>query len=124
MRATTIGKNVSNCSYLLQYLASLSVLLLSPIACDSPAQEVDQVRRGAAVATPAFVQKNSADPQAPQTSVAVQFTSAQTAGDLNVVVVGWNDSTSSVSSVTDTKGNVYQLAIGPTARPGSLSQSI
>jgi Domain of unknown function (DUF1929)/Bacterial Ig domain len=41
-----------------------------------------------------------------------------------VVIVGWNDSTSRVSSVTDTKGNVYQLAVGPTILSGTVSQSI
>ena len=57
------------------------------------------------------------------TSVSVVYSSAQTAGDLNVVAVGWNDTVSSVSSVTDTKGNLYSLAVGPTKGTG-LSQSI
>ena len=57
------------------------------------------------------------------TSVSVAYGRAQTGGDLNVVVVGWNDTVSSVSSVTDTKGNIYSLAVGPT-RGTSLSQSI
>ena len=62
--------------------------------------------------------------RAPQTTVNVSFTGAQTAGDLNVVVVGWNDSTATVNSVTDSKGNVYTRAVGPTIVSGSLSQSI
>jgi hypothetical protein len=57
-------------------------------------------------------------------TVPVAFTSAQTAGNLNVVVVGWNDTTATVSSVTDSKGNAYTLAVGPTARSGQLSQAI
>jgi hypothetical protein len=56
--------------------------------------------------------------------VTVAYASAQTAGDLNVVVVGWNDSIAHVTSVGDTAGNVYQLAIGPTVITGALSQSI
>jgi hypothetical protein len=59
--------------------------------------------------------------------VNVTYTTAQKAGDLNVVIVGWNDTTAQISSVTDTKGNVYQLAVGPTAYDGAfgaLSQSI
>ena len=48
----------------------------------------------------------------------------QTAGDLNVVVVGWNDATAIVNSVTDSKGNVYTRAVGPTTVSGTLSQSI
>ena len=79
---------------------------------------------GEASAAIAFVQRNYATPQSAQTSVPVIFTAAQTAGNLNVVVVGWNDSTAAVNSVTDTKGNVYVLAVGPTAVAGKLSQSI
>ncbi len=71
-----------------------------------------------------YVQSNYATPQSADTTVTVPFTSAQTAGDLNVVVVGWNDSTATVSSVTDTSGNVYALAVGPTMVSGYLSQSI
>lgn len=71
-----------------------------------------------------YAQGNFATPQAPQTSVAVTYESMQTAGDLNVVVVGWNDSTATVASVTDTKGNVYMRAVGPTIVSGTISQSI
>jgi len=65
-----------------------------------------------ALAEPAFIQVNSATPQNPQTSVAASYSQAQTAGNLNVVVVGWNG-TPSVNSVTDTKGNTYVRAVGP-----------
>jgi hypothetical protein len=71
----------------------------------------------------ALAQVAAATPQSPTASVPVTFPGAQTAGDLNVVVVGWNDTTSQVSSVTDTVGNTYQLAVGPTKGTG-LSQSI
>ena len=71
-----------------------------------------------------YVQGNYATPQTPQTTVNVAFIAAQVAGDLNVVVVGWNDSTASVGSVTDSKGNAYALAVGPTIIAGTLSQSI
>jgi hypothetical protein len=77
-----------------------------------------------AAAAIVYVQGNSATPQSPQTSVAVTFKSAQSVWDLNVVVVGWNDTTAVVKSVTDTTGNVYVLAVGPTQVSGSLSQSI
>ena len=70
-----------------------------------------------------FVQVNSATPHPTSTSVAVTYSAAQTAGNLNVVEVGWNDTTSSVSTVTDSKGNSYLLAVGPTRGTG-LSQSI
>ncbi len=75
-------------------------------------------------ATISYVQGNSATPQTAQSMVSVPFTAAQSAGDLNVVVVGWNDSTAVVSAVTDTKGNPYTRAVGPTVQSGTASQSI
>src|SRR5215470_11298863 len=72
----------------------------------------------------AFVQSNSATPQSPQTTVAVVYTLAQTAGNLNVVVVGWNDSTATVSSVVDSKGNTYALAAAPVVQTGVATQAI
>jgi hypothetical protein len=53
----------------------------------------------------------------------VSYPAAETAGDLNVVVVGWNDTTASVSSISDSRGNSYALAVGPTSGTG-LRQSI
>ncbi|MGH8277325.1 MAG: fibronectin type III domain-containing protein, partial [Steroidobacteraceae bacterium] len=52
------------------------------------------------------------------------FAALQLSGDLNVVVVGWNDSTRTVSSVTDTAGNAYSLAAGPTVQSGTATQAI
>jgi hypothetical protein len=71
-----------------------------------------------------FVQLNDATPQLTLTKVTVTYTAAQGAGALNVVIVGWNDTTSSVVSVTDSLGNNYALAVGPTAVSGFLTQSI
>jgi fibronectin type 3 domain-containing protein len=56
--------------------------------------------------------------------VAIKYAKAQTAGNLNVVVVGWNDNTSTVASVTDSSKNTYALAVGPTAMAGCCQQSI
>ena len=39
----------------------------------------------------AFAQVASATPQTPSATVSASYPAAQTAGDLNVVVVGWND---------------------------------
>ena len=72
---------------------------------------------------PTFVQVKSATPQTASASVALTYTVAQTAGNLNVVVVGWNDTTSTVSMVGDSLGNNYALAIGPTSGTG-VRQSI
>jgi hypothetical protein len=80
----------------------------------------------AAASTPNFVQCNSAAPQTPQTNVKLAYTAAQSRGNLNVVIVGWNDATAQISSLTDSKGNAYQLAVGPTVLTGSfaLSQAV
>ena len=75
-------------------------------------------------ATISYVQSSYATPQTPQTTVNVTYTAAQVAGDLNVVVVGWSDSTATVSSVVDSKSNAYALAVGPTVQSGIASQSI
>ena len=58
-----------------------------------------------------------------QTSVKVIYPQAQTAGDLNLVVVGWNDTSATVQSVTDGVGNSYVLAAGP-VKGTALTQSI
>src|SRR5205823_196633 len=73
-----------------------------------------------------FVRANSGPPsiQPSNTTVAVAFTGAQTAGNLNVVAVGWGDTSSTISSVTDSRGNIYSLAIGPTSNSAGLRQSI
>jgi hypothetical protein len=69
-----------------------------------------------------FVQVASAIPQS--ASIVTVPLGTQTAGDLNVVAVGWNDSTTHVASVSDTKGNTYVRAVDPTVVLGVASQSI
>ncbi len=64
-----------------------------------------------------FVQANSAR------AVSAPFTLAQAAGDLNVVVIGWGDTTSTITSVTDSAGNTYAPAVAPTQGTG-LTQAI
>ena len=71
----------------------------------------------------AFVQVNSTVPQSAAAAVVLPFTGAQTVGNLNVVVVGWNDSTAKVQSLVDSSGNAYVLAAGPTVRLGFGSQA-
>src|ERR1700738_4922574 len=48
--------------------------------------------------SPNFVQGHSAVPQSTLTQVMVPYAAAQRIGDLNVVIVGWNDSSAQVSS--------------------------
>jgi hypothetical protein len=62
-----------------------------------------------------FVQVNYKTSNPSGSSLVVPYPAAQTAGNLNIVVVGWNDTTSTVSSITDTRGNTYTRAVGPTA---------
>jgi len=59
----------------------------------------------------AFVQGNYAVPQSSPTSVTATYTGAQTAGNLNVVAVGVNNSTTTISvahpvSPTDSCGSI------------------
>lgn len=70
-----------------------------------------------------FQQVAAATPQTASATVTVPYSAPQRAGDMNVVIVGWNDTTASVTSVTDSAGNTYSLAIGPTVGQG-LQQSI
>jgi glucose/arabinose dehydrogenase/PKD repeat protein len=76
-----------------------------------------------APATPAFVQVNAATPQTPKSLVTTTFSQAQTAGNLNAVVVGWNEASGNISSVSDSAGNLYQVA-APTVRGSGLSQAV
>ena len=66
---------------------------------------------------------NAVTPQTNQSTVTVTYTSAQIAGDTNILAIGWNNTTSNITSVTDSAGNTYQLAV-PTARGSGLSQAI
>jgi PKD repeat protein len=74
-----------------------------------------------------FIQANSsAEPTSasPSSSVSVRLAAAQAAGHLNVVVVAWRDATARIQSVTDTAGNMYQLAVGPTVDAAVGTQAI
>jgi hypothetical protein len=57
-------------------------------------------------------------------TVSATFVSAQTAGNFNVISIGWADSTTIVNGVTDSRGNVYSLAVGPTRNTGNATQYI
>ena len=72
----------------------------------------------------AFVQIAASSPTGFVPSVTAKLGQAQTAGDLNVVAIGWNDATSTISQVTDSSGNAYALAIGPTRLGSDISQAI
>ena len=103
---------------------TINAMAVAPGLNNSPVASGDYSIGTQGTGTITFVQGNYATPQSPSTTVSVAYTGAQTAGDLNVVVVGWNDSTSLVNSVVDSNGNNYTLAVGPTSVSGTLSQSI
>lgn len=74
---------------------------------------------------PQFVQvKGGGALQTPQSVVELIYPQAQNGTDLNIVVVGWNDTSAKVTSVTDSSGNTYARAVGPTQLSGLVSQSI
>jgi hypothetical protein len=72
---------------------------------------------------PQFVQLNFATPQSPQTSVSVPFAQPQTAGNANIVAIGWNDTNANIQTVSDSASNAYQLALA-TFRGNGMSQAI
>jgi len=101
-----------------------SGLILSACQAEPDPSADPSSNREAALVGPAYLQGGYATPQTAQTAVSVTLQSQQGAGNLLVVIAGWNDSTASISSVTDSRGDTFALAIGPTRRTGALSQSI
>jgi len=81
-------------------------LALSLVACASPAHVAAPTEEQSQTGPIAWVQTKNGGTFA----TCATFDAAQRAGDLNVVAIGWGDDTSSVASVTDTRGNVYVLA--------------
>ena len=101
------------CSVRSVYLAALYTLssfclLAAPVTCK---------------ATITYIQGTYLNPNS-SGLVNVTYASAQVAGDLNVVVVGWNDSVSTVTAIADSKGNTYVSAVGPTVSTGNGTQRI
>jgi hypothetical protein len=76
-----------------------------------------------AAPAPSFVQSAYATPQSPAAQVAARYPVAQSAGDANIVAIGWNDMAARITSVTDSAGNLYTKAVA-TFRGDGLSQAI
>ncbi|MBV8716470.1 MAG: hypothetical protein JOZ65_15505 [Chloroflexi bacterium] len=70
-----------------------------------------------------FVQTNNAVPQSPQSTVSLTYLRGQTAGNTNVLAIGWNDVESSLVAVSDSQGNSYRVA-AQIARGSDVSQAI
>jgi hypothetical protein len=74
-----------------------------------------------------YVQGNSAFQFNWTGSITLVYTAAQTAGNLNIIVVSELNEYSppaAINSVTDRSGNTYVLAVGPTALNGLGTQAI
>ena len=84
---------------------------------------VTQIVAFKVASTGAYVQGNSTTSTNAMSSIATTYNSAQINGDLNIVVVNWQQGVS-ISGITDQAGNTYHLAIGPTNDGGTGSQSL
>src|SRR5262245_38851694 len=94
--------------------ASLFALAVALALCQAPLELQAQ---------PTFVQQAYTCPQSPQDTVTWGYDNPQTAGNLNILAIGWNDQGANITNVTDSAGNVYQVAV-PTFRGAGLSQAI
>jgi len=70
-----------------------------------------------------FAQVAAASSSSAQSIVSASYSAQQKAGNFNVAIIGWNDSTANVQSVSDSAGNTYALAAGPITGT-NLRQSI
>jgi hypothetical protein len=58
-----------------------------------------------------YIQRTDAATGSTSSTVFSQMTNPQGKGNTNIIVIGWGDTVSQVSSVTDTEGNTYQQAL-------------
>lgn len=82
---------------------------------DPPGPWISHIMGFRCTTTPAQVTSYYGNPGGEQTTVHITATVAQTVGHFNLVTIAWFDASAAVDSVTDSKGNVYQLATGPSA---------
>jgi hypothetical protein len=74
-------------------------------------------------AKPAFIQQAYSVPQTPQLAVSGPYPQSQTAGNANILAIGWNDAVANITNVSDSASNNYQIAV-PTFRGNGMSQAI
>src|SRR6266481_523454 len=72
---------------------------------------------------PAFIQQAYSVPQTQQLSVSVPYAQPQTAGNANLLAIGWNDAVATITNISDSASNIYQIAV-PTFRGNGMSQAI
>ena len=68
----------------------------------------------------AFIQAASQDSKDSARTVSATYAHPQQAGNLDVVVVGWSDPATTLSSIGDSAGNSYALAGMPTSTSGAV----
>jgi hypothetical protein len=102
-------------------LYRMSAILIPVLcACGSPGGE--QVgETTSALGGIAFVQVASSTPQSSLSVVSTTYGYAQSAGNTNIVPVCWDGTTSSVTGVSDTSGNVYAVAAPVVGLSGTAS---
>lgn len=71
----------------------------------------------------AYVQGTSKSLTTSSPQISDGYPNSQNAGDLNVVVISWADTSSQIQSVTDSNGNTYSLAV-PARSSSSVTQAI
>jgi len=116
IKTLTRQTNTSHAARLCSWIAIALLLLMPALAT---AQTFVQAY-DCTTETPACTTQSIKTPTA---TAGIHFQGAQTAGNFNAVVVGWSDTTSYVTSVTDTSGNAYVLAAGTVAANG-ISQEV
>src|SRR5437667_6007709 len=85
--------------------------LTSPIA-SSPSLYQAQIVSATPTPSPiAYVQSNSTALNGQKASVTSSYPNLQTQGNLNVIIIAWQDGGTSVATVTDTQGNTHTLAL-------------
>lgn len=72
---------------------------------------------------PAFRQQAYSTPQTPQLTASVSYPQPQSAGNANILAIGWNDILATITNVSDSLSNSYQVAV-PTFRGNGMSQAI
>ena len=107
--------------WLIGAVAALAIGAVVALVATKQRGSGDAGERDLGLMIPAHVQSARAARTGAVASVEVALPRAQTAGDLDVVVVTWNDATANVSSIRDRAGNAY-ARVGEPARIGAISQ--
>jgi fibronectin type 3 domain-containing protein len=78
----------------------------------------------AAPANAGYVQSNALQDGTARSSMSVALPAPESAGNVILVAVGWGNSTSTISSLSDSRGNTYALLNGPASIASTARQSV